>query len=338
MGVLANIFLENLLKKQNYYQCPTTPDLWCHARRPVLFFLVVDDFGVEYVGKRHSLHLNSVLEEHYKVTENWKVNLYFGINLKWDYINRTFRITTKYYIANLRVKFDHPHPAKPQPSLHKHAPIVYGSKIHYAAGPNNSTPLNAAGILRFQAIVGALLFYARDIYNKIIVALSELGQQKASVTKATNDSINQLIDYLSTYPSNSITFFVIIMVLSAHSDAAYLNIIKARSRVGAHIMLSEDVPVPSYNVLVLTGAQIIKFVMTSAAESELSGLYIFDKEKVPLRQALVEMCWLQPRSPIQFDDYTAVGVANETIIPHKTKSMDIQFHWLKCRDAQGQFR
>ena len=124
------------------------------------------------------------------------------------------------------------------------------------------------------------------------------------------------------------------MVPSAHTDAENLNVSKDRSQAGAHIMLSEDVPVPSYNVLVLTGAQIIKFVMTSAAESELSGLYIFDKEKVPLRQALVEMCWLQPRSPIQFDDYTAVGVANETIIPHKTNSMDIKFHCLRCRYAQ----
>ena len=30
--------------------------------------------------------------------------------------------------------------------------------------------------------------------------------------------------------------------------------------------------------------------------------------------------------------------ANETIIPRKTKSMDMQFYWLRFRDAQGQFR
>ena len=39
-------------------------------------------------------------------------------------------------------------------------------------------------------------------------------------------------------------------------------------------MLSEDVPVPSYNGLVLTVAQIIKYVMSSAAEAELGGLYL----------------------------------------------------------------
>ena len=58
----------------------------------------------------------------------------------------------------------------------------------------------------------------------------------------------------------------------------------------------------------------------------------------PLRQSLIEMGWPQPQSPIQYDNSTAIGVANETIIPRKTKSMDMQFHWLRCRDAQGQFK
>ena len=52
------------------------------------------------------------------------------------------------------------------------------------------------------------------------------------------------------------------MVLSAHSDAAYLNVTKAQSRTGAHVMLSEDVPDPAYNGPVLTVAQIIKNVMS----------------------------------------------------------------------------
>ena len=127
------------------------------------------------------------------------------------------------------------------------------------------------------------------------------------------------------------------MVLSAHSDAAYRNVIKARSRAGAHIMLSKDVPIPKYNGPVITIAKIIECVMSSAAESELEGLYICAKEMVPLRQSLIGMGWPHPRSPIQCENSTAIGVANETIIPHKTKSMEMQFHWVQCRDTQGQF-
>eukprot|EP00804_Cyclotella_cryptica_P007153 CCRYP_009708-RE/>CCRYP_009708-RE protein AED:0.45 eAED:0.45 QI:0/-1/0/1/-1/0/1/0/160 len=128
------------------------------------------------------------------------------------------------------------------------------------------------------------------------------------------------------------------MVLSAHSDAAYLNASKSRSRAGAYIMCSENDPVPSHNGPVLTIAQIIKFVTSSAAESELAALFICAKEMVPLRQSLIEMGWPQPQSPIQTDNTTALGVANKTIIAKKMKSMDMRLWWLRCRESQGQFR
>ena len=50
------------------------------------------------------------------------------------------------------------------------------------------------------------------------------------------------------------------------------------------------------------------------------------------------MGWPQPKTPIQTDNSTASGVVNKTIEPKRTKSMDMRFHWLRCRSAQGQFR
>ena len=99
------------------------------------------------------------------------------------------------------------------------------------------------------------------------------------------------------------------MVLGGHADAAYLNVSKARSRAGAHIMLTEDNPVPAHNGPVLTIANIVRNVMSSAAEAELGGLFLNCKEMIPLRQALIEMGWPQPATPVQCDNSTAVGVA-----------------------------
>ena len=156
------------------------------------------------------------------------------------------------YIANLRIKFNHVDPKKPQHSPYKHAPIIYGAKIQYAAEADDSAPLGKSGIFRVQSIVGAILFYGRAVDNNLLVALSELGKQQASATEATNDAITQLLDYVATYPSDGISYRSSGMVLVAHSDAAYLNVTKARSRAGAHIMLSENVPAPTYNGPVLT--------------------------------------------------------------------------------------
>ena len=79
------------------------------------------------------------------------------------------------------------------------------------------------------------------------------------------------------------------MILVGHSDASYINKSKARSLSEAHIILSEDKPVPKINGSVLTIAQMIKFVMSSAAEADMTGLNIAAKEMVPLRHTLIEM-------------------------------------------------
>ena len=62
-GLLANELLEKRLNKRGYHQSKLVPGLWSHKWRPVQFTLVVDDFGVKYVGKTHALHLKQTLKE-----------------------------------------------------------------------------------------------------------------------------------------------------------------------------------------------------------------------------------------------------------------------------------
>ena len=64
-----------------YHPSSKSPGLWKHSSQPINFTLVVDDFGVEYPGKEHELHLKSTLETKYKVTTDWEGKLYIGIAL-----------------------------------------------------------------------------------------------------------------------------------------------------------------------------------------------------------------------------------------------------------------
>ena len=50
-GMLANKQLRKHLKPAGCYEVAHTPELWRHKRRPIQFSLVIDDFGVNYVGK-----------------------------------------------------------------------------------------------------------------------------------------------------------------------------------------------------------------------------------------------------------------------------------------------
>jgi len=78
--------------------------------------------------------------------------------------------------------------------------------------------------------------------------------------------------------------------------------------------------------------------MSLAAEAELGAQYLNAREAVYLRQILTEMGHPQPRTPIQTDNSTAEGVVNRKIQPKRMKAMDMRFHWLQDREAQGQFR
>ena len=128
------------------------------------------------------------------------------------------------------------------------------------------------------------------------------------------------------------------MVLAVHSNASYLSEPNARSRVGGHFFLSNDDTIMPNNGAVLTVAQIIKTVMSSAAEAELGGLFINAREAVYIRQILEEMGHKQPRTPIQTDNATAEAVVNAKVLPKRTKAMDMRFHWLRCRAAQKLIR
>jgi hypothetical protein len=127
------------------------------------------------------------------------------------------------------------------------------------------------------------------------------------------------------------------MIPCAHSNAGFLNETNSRSRDGAHIFFSENDPFPRFNGAVLSIPQIIKMVMASAAESELAALFITAREMIHHCQALIDMGWPQPKNPIQTDNSTAAGVTNNTIVPCRSKMMDMQFWWLSSQESQDQF-
>jgi hypothetical protein len=63
-SILASKLLQKRLSTHGYTRL-NTHGLWKHHTCPILFSLVVDDFGVKYFGKQHADHLYNALEENY---------------------------------------------------------------------------------------------------------------------------------------------------------------------------------------------------------------------------------------------------------------------------------
>ena len=81
------------------------------------------------------------------------------------------------YTDKILIKYNHTIPTNPQLSPHCHREIVYGAKEKLTQEEETSPALDASGIKRVQAIVGALMYYARAVDNKLLVVLSSIGGQ-----------------------------------------------------------------------------------------------------------------------------------------------------------------
>jgi hypothetical protein len=95
--------------------------------------------------------------------------------------------------------------------------------------------------------------------------------------------------------------------------------------------------IPFNNGAILNIMQIIQAVMSSTAEAELGALFINTKTAISMHQMLTELVHRQPRTPMQTNNTMAHALLTNKILPKALKAMDMHFHWLKFRNAKGQF-
>jgi hypothetical protein len=130
---------------------------------------VVDDFGIKYVGREHLEHLLAALKEYYKVSVDYKVELYCGITLKWNYEKQYVDISMPGYVEKHLLKYKHPNPSKLIHTPWEPAPFRYG-KSNKTAPDDNSPTLHEEGIKFIQQVVGSFMYYCRATDPTIPVA------------------------------------------------------------------------------------------------------------------------------------------------------------------------
>ena len=77
--------------------------------------------------------------------------------------------------------------------------------------------------------------------------------------------------------------------------------------------------------------------MGFAAKAEIGAAYINGQEAVSIRTLLRDLWHPQPATPIQVDNSTTNGFANDTIKKKQSKAIDTRFYWIRDRTSQGQF-
>jgi hypothetical protein len=97
-GTLTNKLLQRRLEIDAYHTTEHTCGLWKHETRPVWFLLVVDYFGIKYIGRENAEHLMNSIKKNYDISSDWTGSAYAVLQHDWDYINGTVDLSMPGYI------------------------------------------------------------------------------------------------------------------------------------------------------------------------------------------------------------------------------------------------
>ena len=239
-AILAYTQLIGKLEPHGYFPVPGTSGIWAHKSRKTVFILCVDDFGIKFFDEDDKNHLLNALKENYKVTIDETGCNYLGYTIDWNYDKGYVDIDMHKYIPKARKRFQHPDPKSPQHAPHKWTQPAYGSKVQYAK-EDTSPKVGKAAIKEVQSINGTILFYARAMDPTLLPACNEISYQQAEPTTLTKEACEMLLDFCATYPNAKIRFYASDMILYVSSDAAYLVLPNAKSRIAGHYWLSNRI-------------------------------------------------------------------------------------------------
>ena len=193
------------------------------------------------------------------------------------------------YVAKVLTQFHHEPPKRQQDSPYLCAPTKYGAKAQYTEQPKDRYHLTKQIKKIIQQVTGKFLFLGRAVDSTLLTPLSATASQQATPTEATLEHTKQFLDYMASQEDAVLTYHASNMILVVPNNAGYHSKLGARSRAGGHFFLSTNDDIPPNNGAILGIAQIIKAVMTSAAEAEVGALFINTKEAVNIRNILQEM-------------------------------------------------
>jgi hypothetical protein len=199
----------------------------------------------------------------FELTADWTATVYSGMTLKWDYNKRTCDISMNGYVSNILSKFqlDSPKHTKHTPS--RYVTPIYGAKTQCVT-KDETPPLTAQQCLTIQKVTGSVLYYARAMEPTVLMPLNDIATEQTKATDKTQAATNQMLDYLATHPDATIRYHAFNMVLHIHSDASYLSVSNARSRLGGLFFLGNKSPKQeTLNGSIINVAAVIKNVFAS---------------------------------------------------------------------------
>ena len=155
----------------------------------------------------------------------------------------------------------------------------------------------------------------------MIVELGTFESYQTKGTQATDEAINQILNYCVTHPNAQIHFFASDMYLYEHSDASYISKSEARSRAGGYLFLiykprshinEKKTYSPSDNGALHVLSSIIKSVLSCPTKAKLG--YLFFIPRMPHPFVSCSNKWTIPKDPLLFKLTTSAHPESPTTL------------------------
>ncbi len=91
------------------------------------------------------------------------------------------------------------------------------------------------------------------------------------------------------------------------------------------------------NASLLAISKVIPNVAAFAGESEYAALFLNAQHGVWLRAVLEALGYSQPSTRLLCDNTCAVGLANKSLKPKRSKAILMRYHWVRERVQSGEF-
>ena len=143
--------------------------------------------------------------------------------------------------------------------------------------------LYLVGTQKFQSIAGTLLYHFQAVYPIILPVLNNISMQQSKPTAHTITKCNLLLNDAATYPDYVTRYHASDMILHDDTDAAYLVLPKACSRIAGHFYIrnhspTTDAPKLKLNGPILTVCKTIKMLWSQHQRQKQEGDFSTDKQ------------------------------------------------------------
>lgn len=149
------------------------------------------------------------------------------------------------------------------------------------------------------------------------------------------------MDYLHKCPNAVLRYQAGTIQLKVESNASYLAVRGAKSRIAGHFYLEASRGNIIYTAdiaPILTECSVLKNVVCSAAETECGGLFHNSQKGVVIRVTLNGLGHKQLPTEIKTDNSTANPFVHATMRLKRAKTWDMRWNWLKEKSKEKVFK